>query len=84
MWRDYLDATVDVYGHSLGSMDAQYALADLDPDDGGRINGAWMYEGPNIYSRLSGKQRKTVDKLNETGLVRNYVDRRDFGAYWVW
>lgn len=54
--RLYPNAQVYVYGHSLGSMNAQYAIADLDKKDINRISGGFFYQGPNIYSNLTPKQ----------------------------
>lgn len=70
---DYPHAKVTIYGHSLGSMNAQYALANVsDPD---RIAGAYIYEGPNVYPALTQKQKKTVDGMKYR--IHNYIDQRD-------
>ncbi|MEG3241654.1 DUF2974 domain-containing protein [Streptococcus suis] len=45
--KDYPNAQITVYGHSLGSMNAQYALATVSDID--RIAGAYIYNGPNVY-----------------------------------
>ena len=47
----YPNAKVTVYGHSLGSMNAQYALANV--RDISRISGAYIYQGPNTYPVLT-------------------------------
>ncbi|WEV73965.1 hypothetical protein OZX74_08830 [Bifidobacterium sp. ESL0798] len=73
----YKNAKVDVYGHSLGSMDGQYALASLSPEEANRIDGAWLYEGPNMYSFLTADQRRVADQLSARGIVHNYIDRKD-------
>ena len=59
--KDYPDAKVNVYGHSLGSMNAQYALANV--SDVNRIAGAYAYEGPNVYPILTDKQRAKANAL---------------------
>ncbi|MFD0705101.1 Mbeg1-like protein [Alloscardovia venturai] len=66
---------VSVYGHSLGSMDAQYALANLDSSHVSRVKSAHVYEGPNIYNILTDKQRETAFKLRTR--INNYVDPKD-------
>ncbi|WP_205668855.1 Mbeg1-like protein [Alloscardovia theropitheci] len=66
-------ASFDVYGHSLGSMCAQYAITNV--KDTNRIRGAYMYEGPNIYSTLTSRQRVNTAKL--AGRAHNYVDCKD-------
>ena len=60
----YPNAKINIYGHSLGSMDAQYALACI--TDYSRINGAYIYNGPNIYSLLLYNQEITVTKDTQT------------------
>lgn len=74
------NAKVDVYGHSLGSMAGQYALSDLSREQSKRINGAWLYEGPNIYSTLNATQKKRADSYARDGRVKNYVDLCDLVA----
>ncbi|WEV58951.1 hypothetical protein OZX67_09230 [Bifidobacterium sp. ESL0728] len=74
---EYKNAKVDVYGHSLGSMDGQYALASLSPEESNRIDGAWLYEGPNMYSFLTADQRRVADQFSARGIVHNYIDRKD-------
>jgi hypothetical protein len=74
------NAKVDVYGHSLGSMAGQYALSDLSREQSKRINGAWLYEGPNIYSTLNATQKKRADSYARDGRVKNYVDLWDLVA----
>ena len=70
---DYPNAMVDVYGHSLGSMVAQYALANaLFPE---RIRNAYLYEGPNIWATLDAQQQKAITELKSR--IFNYVDRKD-------
>ena len=69
----YPNAKINIYGHSLGSMDAQYALACI--TDYSRINGAYIYNGPNIYSLLSYSQKVNVSALYAK--IHNYVDSED-------
>ncbi|MFX3991674.1 triacylglycerol lipase, partial [Streptococcus suis] len=45
--KDYPNAKITVYGHSLGSMNDQYAMAAVSDID--RIAGAYIYNGPNVY-----------------------------------
>lgn len=69
-----------VYGHSLGSMNAQYAVSDLSDKDSLRIAGGFFYEGPNIYGVLSPKQQVTADALTKLNKLFNYVDSKDIIA----
>ncbi|MGR3741542.1 hypothetical protein [Companilactobacillus sp. DQM5] len=74
LMKDYPNAKFDIYGHSLGSMDGQYAVANaLDLD---RIRAAYLYEGPNIYSILTSKQVKQLKKLNPR--IFNFIDKNDW------
>ena len=71
--KDYPYAMFNVYGHSLGSMNGQYALVNaLDSD---RIRGGYVYNGPNIYRFLTDKQKKTANTLQDR--IFNYIDRKD-------
>ncbi|MBM5611314.1 Mbeg1-like protein [Listeria seeligeri] len=74
----YPNAQVYVYGHSLGSMNAQYAIADLDKKDIKRISGGFFYQGPNIYSNLTPEQQDTVKAINALDKLFNYIDRKDY------
>ena len=69
----YPNAKINIYGHSLGSMDAQYALANV--TDYSRIKSANIYNGPNIYSTLTEEQKINVSALYDK--INNYVDSRD-------
>ena len=71
----YPDCKFEVYGHSLGAMDGQYAVSSLDDDEAKRLSGAWVYEGPNIYENLTDAQRKRAKSYQ--GRVHNYVDQKD-------
>ncbi|MFC2736436.1 MAG: hypothetical protein ACFN3E_06635 [Parascardovia denticolens] len=64
-----------MYGHSLGSMDGQYAVSSLDESEAKRVKGAWLYEGPNIYSTLPEKQKRRARSYGYK--VKNYVDPWD-------
>ncbi|MBC2261083.1 DUF2974 domain-containing protein [Listeria sp. FSL L7-0091] len=76
----YPNAQIYVYGHSLGSMNAQYAIADLDKKDINRISGGFFYQGPNIYSNLTPKQQDTVKVINALDRLFNFIDRKDYVA----
>ena len=73
MMDKYPNAKINIYGHSLGSMDAQYALANV--TDYSRIKSANIYNGPNIYSTLTEEQKINVSALYDK--INNYVDSRD-------
>ncbi|MGX7048698.1 hypothetical protein [Pseudolactococcus piscium] len=73
----YSNAKFEVYGHSQGSTNGQYALSALDSEDKiSRIKGAFLYEGPNAYLMLNDRQRKTAKKLKDK--IFNFVDDKDF------
>ena len=72
----YPNAKINVYGHSLGSMDAQYAMAALDENQVERIQQAYVYNGPDVYRILSPEQRGVVDKIKTR--IHNYADPRDY------
>ena len=71
----YPNAKINIYGHSLGSMDAQYAMADLEAAQIERIQQAYIYNGPDVYRILSPKQRKIVDQIK--GRIYKYADPKD-------
>lgn len=77
MMAKYPKAQFDIYGHSLGSMDAQYAVANLSIKEQSRLSGGYFYEGPNIYNMLNDKQRDNVKALNQLNKTFNYVDTKD-------
>lgn len=62
-----------VYGHSLGAINAQYALANCRHPD--RIAGAYLYEGTNIWLLLDQRQRHRVNEMRQK--IYNYVDIYD-------
>ena len=71
--KKYPNAKVRVYGHSLGCMDVQAAVASCDHPH--RIETVYGYEGPNIYDELSPKQQRQADKLKNK--INLYVDQKD-------
>ena len=71
----YPNAKINIYGHSLGSMDAQYAMVALEASQIERIQQAYIYNGPDIYRILSPEQRKIVDQIK--GRIYNYADPKD-------
>ncbi|MFC3928212.1 triacylglycerol lipase [Streptococcus caprae] len=71
----YPNAKINIYAHSLGSMDAQYSMADLSEEDIKRIASAHIYNGPNIYTLLTPVQQNRVDSIK--GRVYNYADPKD-------
>ncbi|MBC1341637.1 hypothetical protein HB802_10240 [Listeria welshimeri] len=75
--KEYPNAQVSVYGHSLGSMNGQYAVSDLSIDDSKRIMGGYFFQGPNIYDTLTYSQRYIADSLTSLGKLNNYVDGKD-------
>ena len=74
--RDYPEAQISLYAHSLGGMDGQFALANV--TDPSRIKEAHIYQTPNIYMPLTDAQKKTVDLLKYR--IHNYVDDMDIVA----
>ena len=73
---DYPEAQISLYTHSLGTMAAEFSLANV--TDPSRIKEAHMYQGPNIYRQLTDTQKKTVDLLKYR--IHNYVDDMDIVA----
>ena len=73
--KDNPGYSVEVYGHSLGSMEGQYAVSSLDEAEAKRIKGAWLYEGPDIYPALNEGQKKRARSYGSR--VKNYVDSQD-------
>ena len=70
----YPNAKITIYGHSLGSMNAQYAMASTNYPE--RIAAAYLYNGPNIYRFLTPEQKEQVADLYFN--IYNYVDIYDF------
>ncbi|GBG95166.1 hypothetical protein LFYK43_16250 [Ligilactobacillus salitolerans] len=71
----YCNAQFDIYGHSLGSMNGQYALAATTEKQAKRVRAAYLYEGPNTYALLNKQEKKRADQLKER--VFNYIDPKD-------
>lgn len=65
-----------IYGHSLGSINGQFALANCGYPD--RVSGVWLYEGPNLYWLLNAQQRRIA--VNLRCQIFNYIDPRDVVA----
>lgn len=75
--KKYPNAKINIDGHSLGGMDAQYAVVDItDKKDLKRINSVHVYNAPDIYPTLTKEQKKTADSLKSKIVV--YVDPNDF------
>lgn len=73
--KDNPGYSVEVYGHSRGSMDGQYAVSSLDEAEAKRIKGAWLYEGPDVYPALNEGQKRRARSYGSR--VKNYVDSQD-------
>lgn len=71
--KTYPGQRIYIYGHSLGSINAQYALAGCNQPQ--RIARAYLYEGTNIWQLLERKERAKAGKLREK--IYNYVDIYD-------
>lgn len=72
----YPQMTFFLCGHSLGSINAQFALANCHYPE--RISAAYLYEGPNLYWLLDAKQRQTTTLLRCQ--IFNYIDPLDVVA----
>ena len=68
--RQYRRAKFFIYGHSLGAINAQFALANC--HHLGRIKHAWLYEGANLYPLLTTRERRRVRKYRSR--IDNYID----------
>ena len=73
MMEKYPNAKINLYGHSLGSMDVQYAIANVKDYD--RINSVNIYQGPNIYTTLTPEQKANVSALYSK--TNSYIDSND-------
>lgn len=73
--QKYPNAKIDLYGHSLGSMDIQYALACLTEEEAAHVGTVYVYNGPNIYNILTSKQKKRLDALKYK--IYNHIDHKD-------
>lgn len=65
-----------LYGHSLGSINAQYAISMCHRPE--RIANAWLYEGSNVYRLLNKEERAQAVQFK--GQVHQYVDPLDLLA----
>lgn len=72
-FKKYPHAKFYLYGHSLGAINLQYALAHCHYL--GQIKQVSLYEGPNLYIMMNHKERKRVRKFKHK--VDNYVDIND-------
>lgn len=75
--KDYPDSKVNLYAHSLGSMEVQIALARV--DDITRIGEVHIYQGPNIYPTFTEEERLKVDAMKYR--IINHVDQSDVIAF---
>ncbi len=73
--RKYPNAKIDLYGHSLGSMDVQYALSNLTEEEMRHIGTAHIYNGPNIYPLLTKGQKARLDSVKYK--IFNQIDHND-------
>ena len=73
--RKYPNAKIDLYGHSLGSMDIQYALASLTEEEMRHIGTVHIYNGPNIYPLLTKEQKARLDSAKYK--IFNHIDHND-------
>lgn len=71
--EEFPDGHFYIYGHSLGAINAEYALANCRFPD--QIAGAYLYEGTNIWRLLTHKERQLVAQLR--GRINTYVDIYD-------
>ncbi|WP_367341330.1 hypothetical protein [Limosilactobacillus sp.] len=62
-----------VYGHSLGSINAQYAIIMCHHPE--QIANAWLYEGSNVYRLLDADERKQAVQFK--GQIQQYIDPLD-------
>ena len=61
----YPNARFKFYAHSLGGLNIQSSLGSLEDKYLDRIDGAYIYEAPNLYPQLSDAEKKQVDSLNK-------------------
>lgn len=71
--EEFPDGHFYIYGHSLGAINAEYALANCRFPD--QIAAAYLYEGTNIWRLLTHKERQLVAQLR--GRINTYVDIYD-------
>lgn len=73
MLNRYHGARFYLYGHSLGAINLQYALANCKHPQA--IQAAYLYEGTNIWLLLDQKQRHRANEMRSK--IFNYVDIYD-------
>ena len=71
----YPNARFKFYAHSLGGLNIQSSLGSLEDKYLDRIDGAYIYEAPNLYPQLSDAEKKQVDKIKYK--IYNFIDKRD-------
>lgn len=71
----YPNARFKFYAHSLGGLKIQASLGSLEDKYLNRVDGAYIYEAPNLYPLLSDEEKKQVDKIKYK--IYNYIDKRD-------
>ena len=71
----YPNARFKFYAHSLGGLNIQASLGSLEDKYLNRVDGAYIYEAPNLYPLLSDEEKKQVDKIKYK--IYNYIDKRD-------
>ncbi|WP_347102119.1 hypothetical protein, partial [Streptococcus parasanguinis] len=69
------NARFKFYAHSLGGLNIQSSLGSLEDKYLDRIDGAYIYEAPNLYPQLSDAEKKQVDKIKYK--IYNFIDKRD-------
>ncbi|WP_088825412.1 hypothetical protein [Listeria goaensis] len=76
----YPNAKINIYGHSLGGMNGQYAVANLSKKQLKRITGAYLYQCPNVYNLLNADQKKIADAFTASNKGFIYTDQLDLIA----
>ncbi len=72
----YPNAKIKLSGHSLGGMNAQYAVSNIkDKKALKRINSVHIYNSPDIYPTLTKEQNKTAYSIKSKIIV--YADPKD-------
>ncbi|WP_449160180.1 hypothetical protein [Streptococcus sp.] len=71
----YPNARFKFYAHSLGGLNLQASLGSLEDKYLNRVDGAYIYEAPNLYPLLSDEEKKQVDKIKYK--IYNYIDKRN-------
>ncbi|MDD6406784.1 MAG: hypothetical protein PUF82_02080 [Lactobacillus equicursoris] len=70
---EFPDAIFYIYGHSLGAINAAYALANCRHPS--QIGAAYLYEGTNIWRLLTRRQRQVAGQMRHK--INTYVDIYD-------